>query len=430
MKVLIVGSGGREHALARKVRESPLVTEVFAAPGNAGMAAEATLVPIAASEVVRLAQFAAEVGIDLTVVGPEAPLFLGIRALFEERGLDIVAPSQAAAEIEGSKIFAKKFMDRHAIPTARYWVAESATQASQLLDDGQVPLPVVVKADGLAQGKGVVIARTREEAKAAVQTMMVERRFGSAGDRLLLEECLEGPEVSAFVLTDGKTLCPLVPAQDHKRLLDGDRGPNTGGMGAYSPVVSLDGATYQGILRDIVLKTVNGMALEGREFRGVLFVGLMLTASGPRVIEFNARLGDPEAQTILARLKSDIVPVLRALAAGQLGSEKLEWRKEAAVTVVLASQGYPGDPLRGKPITGLDEAAAMAGVTVSHAATQKGDGGFVTAGGRVLGVTAIAPSLARAVESAYAACDVIRFEGKIHRRDIAQRGIDHLRKES
>ncbi|MFQ5876491.1 MAG: phosphoribosylamine--glycine ligase [Acidobacteriota bacterium] len=423
MKVLLVGSGAREHALAWKIRQSPLVRELYCAPGNAGMAALGDCVPIDASSIVELADFAATLRIDLTLVGPELPLTLGIVDEFEKRNLPIFGTSRAASELEGSKVFAKEFMARRKIPTARFAVASNAAQARAILKkrtDG----PVVLKVDGLAGGKGVTVAANRKEADAAVEAMLVERRYGSAGDRVVIEDRLEGTEASLFALSDGERVLPLVTCQDYKRLLDGDVGPNTGGMGGYSPSVNIDADTFRTILDTILIPTVSGMAEEGRPYRGVLYAGLMLTGQGPRVLEFNARFGDPEAQLIAVRMKSDIVPALQATLAGRLEEARIDWLRARSVCVVLSSAGYPWPTETGKPISGLGAAAGMEGVEVFHAGTRPDGGGVVTAGGRVLTVTALGGTFAQAAQRTYDAARTIRFEGMHFRTDIARDAVE------
>jgi phosphoribosylamine--glycine ligase len=424
MKVLVVGSGAREHALAWKIRQSPLVQELFCAPGSPGMARLATRVPIDPSAIVELADFAASIKIDLTVVGPELPLTLGIVDEFQKRELPIFGAGKAAAEIEASKVFAKDFMRKRGIPTAKHEVAGSAGEARALLKKKKDPYPVVIKADGLAAGKGVVVARDRREADAAIETMLVEKRFGAAGERVVIEECLEGKEASLFALSDGERVLPLVTCQDYKRLQDGDEGPNTGGMGGYSPSVHIDADTFRSIMDTILVPTVRGLAEEGRPYRGVLYAGLMLTREGPRVLEFNARFGDPEAQLIVIRMKSDLVPALQATLAGQLEQVRIEWLKARSACVVLAARGYPGEPETGRPITGIDAAEAMEGVAVFHAGTTVKDGRYVTAGGRVLTVAAIGGGFAQAVERCYAGVGAIDFAGKQHRTDIARDALE------
>jgi phosphoribosylamine--glycine ligase len=423
MKVLLVGNGAREHALGWKLRTSPLVDELFCAPGNAGMEALGDCVPIDPSSIVELADFASSIKIDLTLVGPELPLTLGIADEFQKRDLPIFGASRAAAEIEASKVFAKEFMAKHKIPSAKFDVVTSAVQARAILKkrkDG----PVVLKVDGLAGGKGVIVARNRKEADAAVEIMLVERRFGSAGDRVVIEDRLEGLEASLFALSDGQRVLPLVTCQDYKRLDDGDQGPNTGGMGGYSPSVHIDADTFRTIMDTVLIPTISGLAEEGRPYRGILYAGLMLTKKGPKVLEYNARFGDPEAQLIAVRMKSDLVPVLQATLAGELDEVRIEWLKARSVCAVLAAGGYPGSYETGKPISGLDEAQKIQGVEVFHAGTKRQNGTLVTSGGRVLAVTALGASFAQAAQRCYQAAREIRFEGVHLRSDIAHDAIE------
>jgi phosphoribosylamine--glycine ligase len=418
MNVLVIGSGGREHALAWKLKQSPRVKKIVCAPGNAGMAALAECVPADLTSPAALAELAASVKADLTVVGPELPLVLGVADEFRRRGLAIVGPSQAAAELEGSKVFAKEFMKRHNIPTGGFTACSDHGDAYVALC--AVEWPVVIKADGLAGGKGVRIAHEPDEATAVIEAFMEKRELGAAGDRVVIEEHLEGEELSFIVLTDGETVLPLAPTRDHKRLNDGDQGPNTGGMGAYSDDAILDAALRQRILKEIVEPTLKGLAAEGRPYQGFLYFGLMLTAEGPKVLEYNCRMGDPECQPLMVRLEGDMAEILERVAAGRLAGAELQWSSDAAVCVVLASGGYPGKPETGKAITGLDQ-AALEGVTVFHAGTQRNDSGFLTSGGRVLGVTARAATLRAAAERAYAAAGKIKFDGMHYRKDIAAR---------
>jgi phosphoribosylamine---glycine ligase len=426
MKVLVVGSGAREHALAWKIRRSPLVEELYCAPGNVGVAKDADRVPIDPSAIVELADFAASIKIDLTVVGPELPLSLGIADEFQKRDLPIFGATRAAAEIESSKVFAKEFMSKHSIPTAPFEIVASPEAARAALKKRKKDYPVVLKADGLAAGKGVVVAKNKKEADEAVETMLVERRFGSAGDRVVIEDCLEGVEASFFALSDGQRVLPLVTCQDYKRLADGDQGPNTGGMGGYSPSVHVDAGTFHAVMDTILVPTVAGLAAEGRPYRGVLYAGLMLTQSGPKVLEFNARFGDPEAELIAVRMKSDLVPVLQATLAGHLNEIAIEWLKARAVCVVLASKGYPGEFAAGQPIGGIEAAAALPGVEVFHGGTAAKEGKFVTSGGRVLAVTAVGGTFAEAARRCYEGVERIRFDGRQFRTDIAQDAIEAL----
>lgn len=426
MKILVVGNGGREHALTWKIRQSPLVRALYCAPGNAGILEIADCIPIDTTSIVELADFAETVKADLTVVGPELPMVLGIADEFQRRGLTIFCPTRAAAEIEGSKAFAREFMDRHHIPAPRFAVCSSRAEATEALASGRLGFPLVVKADGLAAGKGTVIVPDRGGAEAAVDAIMSERRFGSAGDRIVLEEFLEGEEVSFLVFSDGARVVPMVSAQDHKRALDGDQGPNTGGMGAISPATNLSLDAHKRVLTEIIVPTVAGMAAEGRPFRGVLYAGLMMTAEGPKVLEFNARFGDPETQAILARMKSDIVPLLLDSARGQMRDTKLDWAMEPTVCVVLASQGYPDAIETGKPIHGLESLKGLKDVIAFHAATARRDGQTVTVGGRVLGITALGANHEAAIERAYEAVKSVSFEGMQYRRDIGHRAVARL----
>lgn len=425
MRVLVIGGGGREHALVWKIKKSPLVREVFCAPGNAGVARIADCVAIDPSSIVELADFAQSIAADLTVVGPELPMSLGLGDELHRRGLLAFCPSKAAAEIEGSKAFAREFMKRHDIPSPRYAICETLPEALAFVAEGSLGFPLVVKADGLASGKGVFIAPGAREAKAAVEQIKSDRKLGTAGARIVFEECLRGEEVSFFALSDGARVLPLVSVQDHKRAYDRDQGPNTGGMGSVSPSTNLTMDLHRRILAEIVDPTIAGMAVEGRTYRGVLYAGLMLTDDGPKVLEFNARFGDPEAQAIVTRLESDIVPVLKAAAEGALGTTSLEWSKRASACIVLAAKGYPDRPETGQEIRGLEGAEAD-GVVVFHAGTALKNGRDVTAGGRVLGVTAVGPSLDEAVKRAYAAVSGISFDGMHYRKDIGAAALRHL----
>ncbi len=424
MKVLVVGGGGREHALCWKLRRSPEVRELYCAPGNAGIAAVADLVPIAAEEIIRLADFATEVGIDLTVVGPELPLALGIADEFATRGLPIFGPRGVAAELEGSKAFAKEFMARHGIPTAPFVIALSVEEARRAA--GEFGLPVVLKADGLAAGKGVIIPRDAAELEEALAAFFVERRFGAASDRVVVEACLAGEEVSVIGLADGRRLIPLPPSKDYKRIGDGDSGPNTGGMGAHSPSGVLSPEEAAQIAESVMLPAIAGMAEEDRPFVGFLYAGMMLTAEGPKVLEFNVRLGDPEAQAVLLRLEDDLLPVLAAGAAGNFGASRLQFRHEAAVCIVLASAGYPARPMTGEVVTGLEAAARHPGVEVFHAGTTRRDASLVAAAGRVLNVCATDAHLREALRRAYGAAAEIHWPSKVLRTDIGRRVLERL----
>lgn len=422
MRVLVVGGGGREHALCWKLRQSRELSELFCAPGNPGIAEVADCVPIAVDEIGRLADFAFDLKIDLTVVGPEMPLTLGIVDEFERRGLAIFGPRQAAAELEGSKVFAKEFMQRHSIPTAEFEVVHTAPEARAAIK--KFGLPIVLKADGLAAGKGVLIAKNRQEVGAALDTFFEERRFGSSADRVIVERCLEGEEVSLIAVCDGKRVLPLATCKDYKRIDDGDLGPNTGGMGAHSPSGVLSAQEAAEVMEGILRPVVDGMAGESRVFKGFLYVGLMLTADGPKVLEFNVRLGDPEAQPLLLRMSDDLLPVLSQGAAGRFEMTRLDFRHEASACVVLAAGGYPDAPLLGEQIFGLDEGATKPGVVVFHAGTKLEDGKLVTAGGRVLGVCASGASLREALRTAYQATGEIRWSGLKFRSDIGRRVLE------
>ena len=422
MRVLVVGAGGREHALCWKLRQSPLLRELYCAPGNPGIASVADRLPLAAEEVQRLADFAGEMKIDLTVVGPELPLTLGIADEFANRGLAIFGPTQRAAEIEGSKVFAKQFMERQGIPTAPFAVVGDAAAARA--EAARFGYPVVLKADGLAAGKGVLIVADEAELEEAVRVLFEERRFGTSAERVVVESFLTGDEVSFMALCDGERVLPLATARDYKRIGDGDTGPNTGGMGAHSPSGGLSAEAAAEVVEAILRPAVSGLAAEGRSFVGVLYAGLILTADGPRVLEFNARFGDPEAQVLMLRLEEDLLPVLAAGAAGRFDARRLSFRREVAACVVLASPGYPGRPLDGEPIRGLDRARALDGVEVFHAGTRVVDGELVSAGGRVLSVCALDPELSGALSRAYAAVAEIDWPGKVYRRDIGRRLLD------
>jgi phosphoribosylamine--glycine ligase len=421
MKVLVFGSGGREHALVWKLRQSPRISKLYCAPGNGGIADDAGLLPVDLKSVESMVAVGEQVRPDLTVVGPELPLTLGVVDEFTRRGWPVFGPTKAAAQLEASKSFAKEFLQRHRIPTAHYAICDSVEEVRAALAHFHVP--VVVKADGLAAGKGVVIAASKEEAARAAAEMLSGKMVGQAGSRVVLEECLKGEELSFLVLSDGERVAPLVAAQDHKRVGDGDTGPNTGGMGAYSTADIVDDKMRDWLVNHIARPVVEGMKAEGAEFRGVLYCGLMMTARGPMVLEFNCRFGDPETQPILMRLESDLVDALEASIAGRVSEGDFTWSSDASVCVVMASGGYPGTFEVGKKITGLDDAAAVEGVKVFHAGTSKRDGVFYTAGGRVLGVSARGADLETAVSRAYEACGKIRFDGAHYRKDIAGRAL-------
>jgi phosphoribosylamine---glycine ligase len=422
MRVLVVGGGGREHALAWRLAQNPTVERLYAAPGNAGIAREATCLPIAADDVARLTGAIEREDIDLTVVGPESPLVAGLADELLARGRRVFGPTRDAARIEGSKAWAKDLCRRYGIPAPRSITVGDVVAGLEALD-GFEP-PYVVKVDGLAGGKGVVIAETREEARWALEAALHDNAFGEAGSRVLVEECLSGLEVSAFALSDGRDVLPLALAQDFKRARDGDTGPNTGGMGAYSPVPFVDDATAERIWDDIVRRTIGALEAEGAAFQGVLYAGLMLTEDGPKVLEFNCRFGDPEAEVIVPRLRSDLGELFLACTEGNLSNYRAVWASEACVTVVMTAGGYPAEYATGSPIDGLDEAAAVSGVTVFHAGTQERDGRVVTSGGRVLAVSALGATIERARTAAYEACSMIHFDDAHYRRDIARRAAE------
>jgi phosphoribosylamine--glycine ligase len=424
MKVLVVGSGAREHAIAWKLAGESGVSEVICAPGNAGIAAVARLVSIDPGDPSALLAFAEHERVDLTVVGPELPLDRGIVDLFAARGRRIFGPSRAAAQLECSKVFAKAFMARHGIPTARYRACESAADAQAIVASGELGFPLVVKADGLAAGKGVVVAPNREAAASAVRAAMEERLFGAAGSRVVLEECLSGPEVSFFALCDGRSAIPLMSAQDHKRVFDDDEGPNTGGMGAFAPSPLADEGMAARVMRDIVEPVVSGLRGDGHEYRGFLYAGLMLTCDGPKVIEFNVRFGDPEAQVVIPMVEGPLAPALAAAAEGAIAGHTVSFRAEKHVGVVLASGGYPASVRTGYPIAGLDEAAVLRDVLIFHAGTAEGPAGeTVTAGGRVLTVVGRGATYEDAIARAYAGVSKISFEGMHYRKDIGRKAI-------
>jgi phosphoribosylamine--glycine ligase len=439
MRVLVVGAGGREHALVWKLSREGGVSEVLSAPGNAGISTIGRVLPIAAGDVDGLAAAAEREHIDLTIAGPELPLERGIADLFRSRGLRLFGPSRAAARLECSKVFAKAFMARHGIPTARYRVCVSADEARGVVASGELGWPIVVKADGLAAGKGVVVAGDAAEAAAAIHAVMEARQFGDAGARIVLEECMSGPEVSFFAVCDGTRAAPLITAQDHKRVFDNDEGPNTGGMGAFAPSPLIDESLQQRIVREVIEPVVAGMRAEGHEYRGLLYAGLMLTCSGPRVIEFNVRFGDPEAQVVIPAIDGDLAPCLAAAAEGALGPPP-RFSTAKHVGVVMASPGYPATPAIGAPISGLDRAAALDDVLVFHsgtaAAPRTAAGGrddlaaastqpakILTAGGRVLTVVGRGATFEAAIDRAYDAVARISFDGMHYRRDIGRKAL-------
>jgi phosphoribosylamine--glycine ligase len=420
MKILVIGGGGREHALVWKLRQSPRVTALYCAPGNAGIAQDATCVPLKISDHSALIAFAETEKIDLTVVGPDDALAAGLVDAFQARGLRIFGPTQAAARLESSKVFAKAFMERHGIPTARSRSFEDSAEAHRYCQ--QLNYPLVIKADGLALGKGVIIAQSPWSAAMAIYEIMERRKFGEAGRRVVVEEFLEGEECSIHALVDGRSYLLFPGAQDHKRAYDQDQGPNTGGMGTFSPPDRLLTPELEKQIRHEMLdRFIAGLQADGIEYRGMLFPGLMITADGPKVLEFNCRFGDPETQVLLTRLEGDLLPLLEATLSGQLEATQARWKPQPAVCVVMASGGYPGDYATGKTIEGLD--AVSDGVTVFHAGTRRSDGAVQTAGGRVLGVTALGEDLPAARARAYEGVDRIHFEGAQFRRDIAAKGL-------
>ena len=421
MKVLVIGGGGREHALVWKLRQSPRVSKVFCAPGNGGIAEESECLPGDVKSLDSLVALAKQIKPDLTVVGPELPLTLGVVDEFERRGWPVFGPSRAAARLESSKSFAKEFLQRHRIPTAHYAICNSVEEVREALPHFHTP--IVVKADGLAAGKGVVIAHSKEEAATVATEMLSGKMLGEAGQKVVLEECLKGDELSFLVLSDGERVAPLVAAQDHKRVDDGDTGPNTGGMGAYSTPAILDDQMRDWLVNHVARPVIAGMKAEGAEYKGVLYCGLMMTARGPMVLEFNCRFGDPETQPILMRLESDLLEALEASIEGRVSEGDFRWSQDASVCVVVSSGGYPGTFEAGKKIMGLDEAGRVAGVKVFHAGTSRHDGTYYTAGGRVLGVTARAADLKTAVDRAYEAVGKIGFDGAHYRKDIAARAL-------
>ena len=421
MKVLLVGGGGREHALAWKLAQSPRLTRLYAAPGNPGIAAHADCVPVRDTDLDGLVALARWERVELAVIGPEVPLSLGLRDRLSDAGVPVFGPSQSAARLESSKAFAKDLMARYGIPTARFRVFQDADAAKRFCRE--LGAPLVIKADGLAAGKGAMVCATLPEADAAIRLCLDEDAFGAAGRTVVVEEFMTGEEASFFVITDGASALPLPAAQDHKAIFDDDRGPNTGGMGAYTPAPVMDEAMTGRVMEEIVTPTLAAMAKEGAPYAGVLFVGLMIGPDGPRVVEFNCRFGDPECQAILPRLDEDLLPVFEAVASGRGLPASLRWRREASVCVVLASPGYPGTPRAGLPIEGVEAAAALPGVNVFHAGTALRDGALLTAGGRVLGVQTLGGDIRAAMERAYDAVGRIRFEGMQFRHDIGRRAL-------
>jgi len=431
MRILVVGSGGREHALVWKIAQSKLAEKIFCAPGNAGISQQADCIDIKADDIPRLLEFARKERIDLTVVGPEAPLALGIVDEFSKYKLRIFGPNKKAAQLEASKVFAKELMAKYAVPTADFKIFDNLDEAKKYIE--RRGAPCVIKADGLAQGKGVIVAKTIDEAIQAVTLILGNKIFGEAGSRVIIEDCLEGQEASILVFTDSKEVVPLASSQDHKRIFDNDEGPNTGGMGAYSPAPVVTDALFREILEKIVHRTIDGLAREGIAYKGVLYAGVMLTKDGPKTLEFNVRFGDPETQAILPRLESDLLEAMLATSEGKLNKLSslggLSWMNRACVCVVCTSKGYPGSYEKGKQIFGLEEAAKMEDAVVFHAGTKKltssgvGEPKIITNGGRVLGVTGLGNTIKEAIDKAYQAVEKIHFEGMHYRRDIGRKAI-------
>jgi len=422
MRILVVGSGGREHALVWKIAQSKLADKVFCSPGNAGIAKDAECIDINSDDIVRLLDFAKKEKIDFTVVGPEAPLDKGIVDEFTRYGLNIFGPNKEAARLESSKAFAKEMMKEFNVPTADFTVFNDAQEALDYIKNKKFPL--VIKADGLAAGKGVVIAEDLDKAAESIHSMMKDKIFGHAGNRVIIEDCLVGEEASILVLTDSKQVVPLASSQDHKRAFDQDKGPNTGGMGAYSPAPVVTPVLLNEVLEKVIYRIINGLAIKGIIYKGVLYAGIMITKDGPKVLEFNVRFGDPETQAILPRLESDLLEVMLATANEKLSRYKnLDWDSRSCICVVMASGGYPGDYEKGKVITGLDEAAKLKDIAVFHAGTKKTQDKIATSGGRVLGVTGLGNDIKKAIDKTYQAVDKINFEGMHFRRDIGYRAV-------
>jgi phosphoribosylamine---glycine ligase len=420
-KILVIGSGGREHTIVWKLSSSSKIGKIFCAPGNAGISRQAQCISIHAEDISGLANFAEKESIDLTVVGPEAPLSMGIVDIFQKRGLIICGPSAQAAELEGSKAFAKEFMKKYNIPTADHTTFSSPQQAKKHVKEHGTPL--VVKADGLAAGKGVILAMTEKEALDAIDSIMIKKDFGAAGNKVVIEKLLRGEEASFLAFTDGETVVPMPSSQDHKAIYDGDQGPNTGGMGAYSPAPVVTPAISEKVMKKIMIPTIKGMAAEGRKYRGILYAGIMIKDGEPWVLEFNTRFGDPETQPLLVRMKSDLLPVLGATITGTLQEIKIEWDARPAVCVVMASSGYPGTYEKGEIISGLEAAEQVKEAFVFHAGTAWKNGNIVTNGGRVLGVTALGDTIREAINQAYKAVSTIAWKGAFYRKDIGSKAL-------
>ncbi|MFQ5952023.1 MAG: phosphoribosylamine--glycine ligase [Candidatus Omnitrophota bacterium] len=420
MNILVIGSGGREHTLCWKLSQSSGTRDLYCAPGNGGTSEVAANIKLDTEDHQAVKDFCKGKNVDLVVVGPEAPLALGIADTLEKEGISVFGPSYAASRVESSKIFAKELMGRHSVPTAAFSIFDNIKEAEKYIRS--VGAPVVIKADGLAAGKGVIVSASVEEAIGAAKSMLVEKKFGSAGDKVIVEECLHGEEASILVITDGNNILPLASSQDHKRVFDGDRGPNTGGMGAYSPAPVVDKELFKEVIETIVRPTIDGLRSEGVPYKGVLYAGIMITDSGPKVLEYNVRFGDPETQAILPRMKTDLAELLLAAANGDLSGKSLEWDERECVCVVLASGGYPGSYEKGKRITGI-EAAREEGALVFHAGTRLEDDSLVTSGGRVLNVVGLGEDIKDAVSNTYKAVEKIHFDGMHYRKDIGYRAI-------
>ena len=420
-KALVIGSGGREHTIVWKLSSSPSIGKIFCAPGNAGISRQAQCIAIGTEDIPHLVDFAQKESIDLTVVGPEVPLAMGIVDFFQKRGLPICGPNLQAAELEGSKSFAKEFMKKYNIPTASHMTFSSPDEAKNHVKKRGTPL--VVKADGLAAGKGVILAMTEKEALDAIDSMMIKKDFGPAGNKVVIEELLQGEEASFLAFTDGETIVPMPSSQDHKAIYDGDQGPNTGGMGAYSPASVVTPEVSEKVMKKIMIPTIKGMAAEGRKYRGILYAGLMIDKGEPWVLEFNTRFGDPETQPLLVRMKSDLLPVLEATITGTLQEIQIEWDVRPAVCVVMASSGYPGIYEKGKIIFGLEAAEQVKEAFVFHAGTAWKNGNIVTNGGRVLGVTALGDTIQEAISQTYKAVSMITWEGAYYRKDIGVKAL-------
>ena len=427
MKVLVIGSGGREHALVWKIVQSRLVKKIYCAPGNGGISKLAECLSIKAEDIPGLLDFAKKERIDLTVVGPEAPLAFGIVDEFTRNGLKIFGPLKQAAQLEASKVFAKQLMAKYKVPTADFMIFDNAIEAKKYIE--KIGAPCVIKADGLAQGKGVVVSKTVAEANQAISSIIEERIFGDAGNKVIIEDCLEGQEASILAFIDGKNVVPLASSQDHKRIFDNDTGPNTGGMGAYSPAPVVTDGLFKEIIQNVIEPTINGLAAEGIKYQGVLYSGIMITKQGPQVLEFNVRFGDPETQAILPRLNSDLVEVMLATIDGKLNKVRLDWKDDSCVCVVCASAGYPANFEKGKEIFGLEEVAKMKDIVVFHAGTKMhivdGKSHIVTNGGRVLGVTGLGKTIKEAIDKTYQAVEKISFDGMHYRKDIGQKAVSN-----